>query len=426
MQFSRFVASGVIGLLLSSQPFAADAFPALGSGSSAAKLNKTTPGDRFLLWPIVLRLPGSLFLPLPAARIVAAEQDEPKASEKDELSGGVVEGTVFSEAGEPLAGVLIELAGEAGLKGRLAARSAHSGADGAYRLAGLPSGRHLLRATRGDLLPAEETFELDGGVRQADWTLSSGLAVAGRIADSRGLPVVGARILAFSGPAGAAGRPVQSGLDGGFVLQGVAPGTVRLRGEPLQGADVERVLTLAPGEEADVELIVPASALIEGRLLGVSPEALAQAAVWASGPGGEHRSGYVGEDGLYSVENLGPGEWRVAARAPGFPREAVGAAMLEEGGRASLDLLLDAGGYRLSGRAVRAGTPLPGLRVVLSSAGVFAGGATTGAGGTFSIGSLPAGSYQLLLVGAERAVTRHLELVSDLEIELDEGPAEPR
>jgi hypothetical protein len=98
---------------------------------------------------------------------------------------------------------------------------------------------------------------------------------------------------------------------------------------------------------------------------------------------------------------------------------------LGEGGAARLDLELDAGGYRLAGRAVRAGVPLLGARVVLSSAGVFAGGATTGPGGEFAIDSLPAGSYQLLLVGAGQASTRDLELGSDLQIELDPGPAAP-
>lgn len=423
MQFSRFAASGVIGLLLSSQPFAADAFPALGSGSSAAKINKTTPGDRFLLWPIVLRLPGSLFLPRPAARLAAAEQDEPKAAEKEELAGAVLEGTVFSEAGEPLAGVQVELVAEGGLASRLAARSAFSDEAGAYRLAGLPSGTHLLRAVRGDLLAAEQTFDFDGGVRQADWTLAAGQTIAGRIADSRGRPVAGARIVAFSGPAGAAGHPAQSGLDGRFALAGIVPGAVRLRGEPLQGAEVERTFLLATGEDAEIELTVPASALIEGRLLGASPAALAKAEVWASGPGGEHRSGYVGADGAYSLEFLGPGEWRIAARAPGFPREASGRAIVEEGGAARLDLELGAGGYRLSGRAARAGAPLAGARIVLSSAGAFAGGATTGADGVFAIGALPAGSYRILLLGRGQAFTRELELGSDLEIELDPGLA---
>jgi hypothetical protein len=425
MQFSFFALAGAFGLfLISSQPLASENIPAPGSASSAAKIKNLS--DRYLLWPILLRLPGSLFLPPPELQKEPEPADVLDA-EKDEIPGAVLEGTVFSEAGEPLAGVLVELVAEAGLEARLAARSASSDESGAYRLAGLPPGRHLLRASRGGFLAAEESFDMgDGGVRQADWTLSAALTVAGLIADSRGRPVVGARVLAFSGSAEAVGQPARSGLDGRFVLTGVAPGRVRLRGEPLQGAEVERTLILAPGEDAaEIELVVPASAQIAGRLLGVSPEDLAKAAVWATGSSGEHRAGYVDAEGAYSIEFLGPGEWRVAARAPGFPREANGSALLGEGGAARLDLELDAGGYRLAGRAVRAGVPLPGARIVLSSAGVFAGGATTGPGGEFAIDSLPAGSYQLLLVGAGQASTRDLELGSDLQIELDPGPAAP-
>lgn len=344
-------------------------------------------------------------------------------------SGAIVEGKVTDQAGRPLGRVVVELAsGQDDLRSRLAASRAYSGDDGSYRIEGLPPGAHTLRARRIDLLTAEQRLEIEGGTRQLDWSLAAGLELAGQIVDAERRPVAGARISAFDGDNRAVGDGVRSDASGHFLLQGVAAGPLRVVGEsdsqPV--AETATVVPAAGAEPPAVLLVCPAAASVEGRLLGASFEALARAQVWAMAKNGRHRPGQVAYDGSYRIGGLAAGEWRVHASAPGFPREAAGRLELRDGERGSLDLELSRDGYRLAGVVRRGGEPLNGIVVVAAALATGTGGGSrTAAGGSFAIESLPAGSYQVTLLGEGVNQTRQVELQGDFDLTFDLDLAAP-
>jgi hypothetical protein len=430
-------ASRVAGRVLAGGEGLAGALVLLRSGDQTRASTRSDDRGRFELNGVK---PGMLAVEAVAPGLIGeAFRFELAAGESAEdlalelAPGGVVEGRVRSATGEPLEGVRIELVGgQRDLAHRLASPGASSDADGAYRLTGLPAGQRLLRARRADLLPAERQLEVVAGSQELDWQLAGGLRLEGRIVDSQSRPVAAARIVVFDLAGRAVGEPGQSDAGGSFLLEGLPAGELRVVGEAEQQAKAERKVALsAGGRTEEVLLVCPAPASLEGRLLGASFEALSRAKVWATGPTGEQRQGQVAYDGSYQIRGLGPGEWRVAARAPGFPREAGGRVALREGEPASLDLELPQGGYRLAGVVSRGGAPLAGLLVSAASESGAVGGAVTDANGVFAIDALPAGAYRITLLGAGASALRQVDLQRDLELRLEldgegqEGTAAP-
>ncbi len=150
--------------------------------------------------------------------------------------------------------------------------------------------------------------------------------------------------------------------------------------------------------------------------------------MWAISQDHRQQDGLVAYDGSYRIDQLQAGAWRIVASAPGFPREAAGRLELREGERGALDLELSRDGYRLSGVVRRGGEPLPGVAVVAAGSVLGSGGGSrTDGGGSFAIEALPAGSYQVTLLGNGINQVRPLELQGNLDLtfDLDDAPAPP-
>lgn len=339
-------------------------------------------------------------------------------------AGAVVEGTVSSAQGEPLAGVVVErVVSDRDLVSRLAASQARTDEDGVYRLTGLPTGPVRLRARRADLIGSEREIELTADSTGLDWQLESGIKVAGRILTSEGRPVAGAAMAAFDADGRAVVEGIVSDRNGNFELEGLPAGSVRVVGEPANEARTEKVFTLAAGAETPaIVLVCPPAASLKGRLIGASAEVLAEAQIWASGPQGERRPGEVSAGGFYRIPALAPGTWRVTTRLPGWPREVSRETRLEPGEAATLDLDLAVSGFRLRGQVVKEGAPLAGVLVAANSSGTAGSGAVTDGQGLFEIAALPAGTYQITVLGSGTSLSRAIELRGDLQLDFDLTP----
>ena len=346
------------------------------------------------------------------------------------LSPGLsIEGIVRSAQGEPLPGVVVErVAEDRDLATRLVATRARTDAEGVYRLSGLPYGPVRLRARRADLIASEKTIELAMETTDLDWQLGAGERLRGRIVTAEGRPVVGAAISVFDDQ----GRGVVDGVlsdgKGSFELEGLPAGVVRVVGEPVAEARTEEVVTLVAGADPPpIVLRCPPAASLAGRLYGASVEVLAKAQLWATGPQGEQRAGELTRDGGYRIPALAPGSWRVAIRVPGWPREVSRETQLKAGEAATLDLDLSLAGFRLWGQVARDGEPLAGLLVAATSIGSVSSGAVTDGQGVFEIEALPAGTYQITLLGAGTHHSRAIELGGDLQLDFDLTlqPSEP-
>jgi len=175
--------------------------------------------------------------------------------------------------------------------------------EGRFEL-GLPAGAHSLRA-RHTLAGISDAFELELAsgetVEEVVLTLGPGARLEGRVLDAAGGPAWGVPVYA-----GRADTTTDS--DGAFVLEGLAPGTIRVSAH-------SEVLGLAVGE---VKLLRGETSTLELRFLARDPVRVRGRAILAGQPyfgplqfaskGGLGRAECDGE-GRFSVELDRPGRW---------------------------------------------------------------------------------------------------------------------
>ncbi len=259
--------------------------------------------------------------------------------------GGILDGHVWKASGKPAAGVTVraDLGATIGKMGSGDTLTAESGADGSFRLAGLPEGKSTVVASHPTFgLARQEVGPWEGaGTLQVDLHLRAGASVAGVVKFEDGSPA-GAVSVAVSGQElGTNHVSVTTGDDGHFRAGGLLPGryTVRARrkGGPQgywSGTDLPelRIVTLAPDEQKDGLLLVLArggmtiggSVLLADGQPALGTQVLAEREVngkVALKPS-EHlvdNSATVGPDGRFRIEDVEAGAFTLWAVRPGFP-----------------------------------------------------------------------------------------------------------
>ncbi len=336
---------------------AASSPPAAGPAAGA-------PGDL----PPPPALPVRLVAPLPPA-------DDRPAS---------FEGRVVSSAtGSGIAGAELTFS-RAG-----AAASTRAGPDGAFTFAPPVTGRWLLAAaSAAGFLPfapewGHSPVQLEARpgqhVRGLEVHLAPAVELTGEVVDPEGRPVAGATVRLLGTASEAALLPVadrfESGPDGRFtfaapegtVLEATRPGFLPGRAElgPLERVNRKVVIELGgrhaaplPAAAISGEVVLgPEGAPAEGALVSATREGPRPA---ADVPAAQ---AVTGADGHFTLGDLSPGRYRVAARAEGrapATRRAVPA------GAAGLRLELTAGS-RLRGcvRAASSGAPVAPFTVLV-------------------------------------------------------------
>ena len=270
-----------------------------------------------------------------------------------------------------------------------------------------------------------------------------------RIVAETGIPVAGARVLtAPSGPRDTStpwkrswepaeqlavtdmdGRALLPGsgdslrievrLDGGFRFEGIFPGSYRLdavkegKGRTSQPVPV----TVAEAPLDGIVLELASTGTINGRILGLNVDELAQVRVsagWGSGLGA------VAYDGSYRITDLTPGTWKVVADLPRTGRRAEGEVTLEPGADAELDLDF-AAGLTLSGRLTKNGRPFAGATLTLHGPDAMPVWAETGPEGRFELQGLGSGVYRLEVSDYRAGLlqARRIDLQQNQDIVLD-------
>ena len=385
-----------------------------------------------------------------------------------EGTGGTDLGTVMLAPGLSLRGLVNDAQGRpvegAEVRARPAARDemmifdrdpgpadAVTAADGSFTLEDRSPGESLdLSATRagygpglapGVAVPSEEPVRI---------VLDATARVSGRTVDPQGKPVPGASIfLSEAAPMNAAGRSMLgpsgrfhravSDEQGGFSIEDVSPGPVRLHAQAPRRQQVElENLEVKPGQGlTGLDVVLPAGATVEGRVLGPDGRPVGDArvsVVQASQNDFAAFSSLRGDtdaDGHYQIDGVPPGPHTLEARADGYRRAARDVEVTERTG--AVDFQLDRG-LEVSGRVVDdAGAPIPGVQLTLT-AGMFSRdspGALTGADGAFRIAGVQDGTYRLRprkegYVSPDplgMAVTVAGAPVSGLEVRLSAGAA---
>jgi hypothetical protein len=304
------------------------------------------------------------------------------------VKGVALEGFVTGSGGKPVEGARISVSMAsndplAAFSGPEGPPAAISGQDGFFRVEDRRAGETVDVSVQragyapgnapGVLVPSEEPLRI---------ALKPTSAVEGRTVDPDGKPVPGAQL--FLNPTGptamGAGfvmfsdadmKRAASGEDGAFRIEDVAAGTFELTAEASGRQSVKMTnLEVRSGQELKgVEVVLPAGAVIEGRVLASGrpvPGAEVQLVEpRSSGVSFTIRSvsGTADGDGYYRIDGVTPGARTFQAEAKGY-RKTVRELDAREGGNA-LDFALEAGA-QITGRVVDdAGSPVSAALVTL-------------------------------------------------------------
>jgi hypothetical protein len=141
-----------------------------------------------------------------------------------------------------------------------------------------------------------------------------------------------------------------SGADGTFSVP-VPDGTyeVEAAAEGYAATQAAQPVTVEGAPVGGLEVRLTAGATLAGRILGLNPDELAETTLTVD-QGLTSRPAWLDDrDGSYSIEHLGPGDWRVTASYRG--EQAVARQHLAPGEvRAMLDLTFSRGDLTLRGR----------------------------------------------------------------------------
>lgn len=245
------------------------------------------------------------------------------------------------------------------------------GLDGRYRLGGLAPGDWQVNVfVEGHELTRQVKLT-PGADAHLELTLPPKLALHGRVVDERGEPVAGAQVKLQQGQGWE--FPATSAADGSFVVRlesgawtaHVAWGGFAPTAEPVE---------VAGPTPRPVDLVVTRGAVLSVRIRDLPGGQVVQGlGAVALGPspfrGAGARGTESGEKGLFRIEGLPPGAWRIEAQIgpdpppdDQHPRRRMEAARQVTLGRTvrdqTLDFVLPKGGLTLSGLVGNSGRPL--------------------------------------------------------------------
>ncbi len=355
-------------------------------------------------------------------------------TEEDRLDLGVIEigfgravsGRVFdSETGAPIVGARVAIknnTGKMAARMGLHANVAEAGSDGVFELDGLAGGEVELLVNAGGYRAKKVLVPSDWNV--ADIGMGRGSTISGRLV-VEGVPVDDVRdgrlwVWDLDNQTGL-GQPFEA--DGTFTLTNVAPGRYQLRAGSAQGMATPREVRLGDDQHIEgIELVVPISGRVAGRITGLAPAEIAAISVVAEG------DAPVAGLGLSGGPRFGNGEFEIS----GVPDGRVRLRALTSSGR-QLHRALDAGGsqdrvvdFEFSGGATLHGTVTSGGRAV-SGVEIFAqphdanavsAWTMTDANGRYELGGLDEGEYTV----RTRGQVFDLTLVGQAVVDIALGP----
>ena len=305
-----------------------------------------------------------------------------------------LEGVVLDAAGRPAAGAAVLASSLDGVQ--LAAATA--AADGTFALADLPSGMVRVAARRGEASGVSAPIAVDGGdVPHVEIRLGAA-ALAGRVEDGGGVPVPGARVIAWAdGTPRDAAIASRTGADGRFRFEGLPEGPLRV--EAMEGERRAEARGALAG--TDVRLVLGGGRLVGRVFVDGRPatDFRVAAAPIEPGRGGAAAQRVLSEDGRFHLQ-LPPGRYEIRAGADGAGPAAQIAEAPGAGDSAEVVFELSAGGT-IEGtvRDAATGAPLDGVRVSVSRSRIYAfgrgsdvpgePGTLTGADGTFRLAGVP-------------------------------------
>ncbi|MCB1037811.1 MAG: carboxypeptidase regulatory-like domain-containing protein, partial [Acidobacteria bacterium] len=110
--------------------------------------------------------------------------------------GATLEGRVLASGGRPVieARIWVEEPETQAFGHRSPAAGDRTDGDGRFRLEGLGTGNHVVRAKHPQLLEGRQEIEIQPGVNRIEIALESGWTVSGKVVDTQDEPIAGAQV----------------------------------------------------------------------------------------------------------------------------------------------------------------------------------------------------------------------------------------
>jgi Carboxypeptidase regulatory-like domain len=242
---------------------------------------------------------------------------------------GVVAGRVFdADSDHGLAGARVELSPEGGGTVRTSEVTDESGA---YRIEGLGSDLYSVHCEKVppgyppmDWGEQQIVSVTDGAtVSAVDFALRRGVTVRGRVVDTAKRPVADAAVMGKAGYT--LSQTVQSGVDGGFVIEGVAPSRLLVLIAEKEGLSSAPLGPVMPGEAglSDVVLVLDVSGTISGQVVDASGRPVSRVYAVAEPIGDEgwelnrQRSAETDGSGIFKIVGLCPATYGLFVHSGG-------------------------------------------------------------------------------------------------------------
>ena len=205
--------------------------------------------------------------------VVVAGTDQTIDLELD--GGGEIRGVVIDEAGTPVVGVLVRF-DSIGSKDTCSSLTDANGAFDCATLTGhldyqpyvypSPGQQRPYLAASGELAPVHvaDGDTLVDNVRLA--IKHEDLAIHGKVIDDTGTTISDARVAIAGAIEWASGGRTRADVDGGFIIDGLAPGPYNLRARTADGSEGEARHIAAGSRDVEIKLVRPGT--IEGTLVG--------------------------------------------------------------------------------------------------------------------------------------------------------------
>ncbi len=387
-------------------------------GRAGSRSTVADEEGRFVITGVV---PGNLeimadaegFQPSSPVRLVAEPRESVGGIRLTLARGAGVEGRVFDEEGEPVAGAAV----------RLRSRRGVSDVHGRFHLTGTTLGPGTLRVEHSEFKRYQQEVLVEAAGNVLEIVLERGLVASGRVVDERGEPVPGAQLaLERRDWRDPRRHETVSGVDGRFQVSGVVDGAYDLEAgaSGYSSKHLEAALRIAGESVTDLEVVLERGGSVVGEVLGLDFEELLSVEVTAeSGPRVE--AGTVDHEGTYRVANLAPGNWLVKASLAGGQRQASRHVVIREAAQ-ELRRDLEFDGVTLSGIVTYDGQPLPDTRVTASGRAISTRRSTvTDYQGAFELQDLEPATYRLSVSNQRELLnhTREVSVLSSRDVRID-------
>ena len=316
------------------------------------------------------------------ARVDLQEEEDPPELVVHMSRGGTITGTVLDARRAPVAQARIVITRGSG-EDTATAVTDESGRYTAERLA--PGSVRVLRQPddrrgTGQGFRMKTAVVREGEVTVVDFDESSKILMAGRVLlGDAPIPNTPLMFRALDPAASGEIKSSQSDADGayrvGLERSGEYQVSVQLGG--VNGLVGQSSVRIAVPELAEVaqDIVLPAS-FISGRVVDLEGKGIASAAVSALRDGGavgdpsRRLAAYCDPEGLYRMEGVQPGTYRLSVRAAGYRLKEIHPVEISEAHpSATVDVQLDRG-LRLRGRVLSPqGSGIPGAMVFVAPAG---------------------------------------------------------